>query len=147
MWIYVDVLNESSGYLLAISNFGQKNERGTAKSGAKRAGDRQLRTQLFDMVWSAGFRLRTKVDGWKQFCKQMRIHPFLSWRSCPGFKKIERALEYTKKAAFGHEEYLQSLNARRQATMLEFTEVPLTAATFAEAIEETFRDRVRWWGG
>ena len=110
-------------------------------------GQRPAWQQSLNLALAAGYVLRTKVDGWKLFCEQMHVPPFLLWENLPGFDRLERALGLAEKAAFVPEGMLRWLNAMRPAGEPLVTEVGLTAASVAAATEEVFRQRVGWWGG
>ena len=96
---------------------------------------------------AAGYLLLTKADGWKQFCEEMQVPQFLLWKSLPGFNRLKRALALAEEVAFTPEEFLRWLNGLRPAAEPELIELPLTGAAVAAEITESYRSRVRWWGG
>jgi hypothetical protein len=100
-----------------------------------------------DLALAAGFVLRTKADGWQQFCERLHVPPCLLWQDLPGFDRLQRALALAEKAAFAPEGMRCWLNAIRPAGAAELAEVPLTVEAVADATDEAFRERVRWWGG
>ncbi len=110
-------------------------------------GQRPAWQQSLNLALAAGYVLRTKADGWKLFCEQMHVTPFLMWEGYPGFDRLERALGLAEKAAFVPEAMLRWLNSIRPAEEPALTELGLTAASVAAATEEVFRQRVGWWGG
>jgi hypothetical protein len=116
-------------------------------SGEHEAGEGSLGERYLDLALAAGFVLRTKAEGWKLFCAQMTVPPFVLWEALPGFDRLQHALNVSEKAAFVAEGFLRWLNTIRPAGELEVTHVPLTAERLAAATEEVFRERVRWWGG
>ena len=93
----------------------------------------------------AGYVLQAKVDGWKLFCEEMDVPPFLTWEGFPGFDRLQGRLELAKKVAFGREEFLCWLNAGRPSGSPELTAVLLTADAVAAATKDAFCLRVRWW--
>jgi hypothetical protein len=103
--------------------------------------------RFLDVALAAGYMLRTKANGWKLFCERLNVPPFLLWEVLPGFKRVQRALELTEKAAFVPEGFLRWLKRVRPKGEPEFTVVPLTAEGVAEANAEAYRQRVQWWGG
>jgi hypothetical protein len=103
--------------------------------------------RALDLALAAGFVLRTKADGWRQFCARLHVPAFLLWQDLPGFDRLQRALALAEQAAFVPEGMRCWLNAIRPAGAPELAEVPLTVEAVAEATAEAFRQRVHWWGG
>jgi hypothetical protein len=100
------------------------------------------------LALAAGFLLRVKADGWKLFCERLNVPPFMMWEGLPGFGRLRRALALAEKVAFVPEGFLSWMNAvGRRLGEPELTESPLTVEGVAAALEDVFRDRVRWWGG
>jgi hypothetical protein len=100
-----------------------------------------------DLALAAGFMLRTKAEGWKLFCQRLTIPPFVIWKCLPGFDRLQRALTLSEKAAFLPEGFLRWLNDVRPSGEPKRVQVPLTVEQFVAATEESFRERVAWWGG
>jgi hypothetical protein len=96
---------------------------------------------------ATGYVLRTKVDGWKLFCEEMNVPPFLTWQEMPGFDRLQSRLDRAKEYGFEREEFLCWLNAVRPSGSPELTTVRLTANAVAAAMKEAFRECVRCWGG
>lgn len=153
--IFIELLEEAAGYFEALAKMGdaddeaeeQVDERDGEESAEDDDGQRPAWQQCLDLALAAGYLLRTKANGWRQFCEQMQVDPFLLFEGLPGFDRIKRALALAEEAAFAAEGFLKWLNAVRPETEPELTEVPLTAAAVAAATEKIFRQRVRWWGG
>jgi hypothetical protein len=103
--------------------------------------------RALDIALAAGYVLRTKMEGWKRFCEEMAIPPFVEWQWLPGFDRLQGAFTLTEEAAFVPEGYLRWLNGIRPAGEPELTEVPLTVEGIATATDELFRKCVEWWGG
>ena len=93
----------------------------------------------------SGFLLRAKGNGWKRFCEQMQVPPFLLWESLPGFARLKRALALAEEFAFTAEEFLRWLNGLLSMSAQELTGV--SADEVAAEYEEAFRTGVQWWGG
>ena len=103
--------------------------------------------RTLDIALAAGYMLRTKANGWKLFCERLNVPPFLLWEVLPGFKRVQRTLALTEKAAFVPEGFLRWLNRVRPSGAPELTVVPLTVERVADETEKAFRWRVQWWGG
>jgi hypothetical protein len=55
-------------------------EGGPATAAAKAdAGERPAWARALELVYVAGFMLRTKAEGWKLFCARLTVPPFLLW--------------------------------------------------------------------
>jgi hypothetical protein len=149
---YVDALDRAGD---ASDGSGKEEEQAEAgavanadtDTGASDARDRPGWQRLLDLALAAGFTLRTRADGWKQFCERLTVPPFLLWQDLPGFDRLQRALALAEQAAFVPEGMRGWLNANRPPGAPELTEVPLTVEDVADAAEEAFRQRVHWWGG
>jgi hypothetical protein len=116
-------------------------------AGASYAHERPAWQRTLDLALAAGFTLRTKAAGWQRFCERLHVPPFLLWQDLPGFDRLQRALALAEQAAFVPEGMRCWLNTIRPAGAPELAEVPLAVEDVADATEETFRQRVRWWGG
>ncbi|HJZ90097.1 MAG TPA: hypothetical protein VKE40_04445 [Gemmataceae bacterium] len=152
--IYIELLTESSRYMESLAladqeDFSEPGERGEADDDDEPetadldfANERRLRLAL-----ASGYVLRTKVEGWKQFCERWTVPPFLLWQELPGFDQLQGALRLTDQVAFTAEGFLRWVNNRRPASDPPLTEVPVTAAETADDFDELFRSRIEWWGG
>lgn len=158
MLTFLDLLEEASSYIQALAcideagdeDEGQTDEGQTDESGAVESADDRgwlARKQSLDLALAAGYLLLTKADGWKQFCEEMQVPQFLLWKSLPGFNRLKRALALAEEVAFTPEEFLRWLNGLRPAAEPELIELPPTGAAVAAEITESYRSRVRWWGG
>jgi hypothetical protein len=65
----------------------------------------------------------------------------------PGLDRLRRALAVAESAAFAPEGFLRWANAARPKGSPEVTEIPLRVEELADALEELFRERVKWWCG
>ena len=155
---FIELLEEAARYLEFFERadvFGDDDdeeeespdEKADAEPAEDDARDRRAWQRSLDLALAAGYVLRAKADGWKRFCEQLYVPPFLLWEGLPGFDRLQCALTLAEKAAFIPEEMLGWMNAIRPAGEPELTEVPLTTAGLAAAAEEAFRQRVHWWGG
>jgi hypothetical protein len=115
---------------------------GETGSEAPTAADR-----LFALALAAGFILKTKADGWKQFCRRLTIPPLTFWEGLPGFARLKRALARAQEAAFVPGGFLRWLNDVRPPGRPELSDVPLTVEGAAEAIARRYRDGVNRLGG
>ncbi len=113
-----------------------------APEGSLLPGERAL-----DVALAAGYVLRTKAEGWKQFCERMSVPPFVLWREFPGLERLQRALTLAETAAFTAEGFRRWRNRIRPNGEAELTEAPLSVVGIAEATERMFRTRAAWWGG
>jgi hypothetical protein len=86
-----------------------------------------------ELAYAAGFMLRTKADGWKLFCEQLSVPPFVLWEGLPGCDRLRRALALTEESAFRPEGFLCWLNRIRPKGKPELTAVPLTVEGMADA--------------
>ena len=152
---FLELLEEAASYLEALVRTDCVDDDGDdgtddivdPESSEDDAGQRPAWQRSLDLALAAGYMLRTKAEGWRRFCEQMHVDPFLLWEDLPGFGRLKRALALAQEAAFTPEGFLKWLNTIRPQTEPELTEVPLAAAAVATATEEFFRQRVRWWGG
>ena len=69
------------------------------------------------------------------------------WEGLSGYHRIKRALACAERAAFAPDEFLRWLNGLLPSEQPEFTENPLTAEAVAAELSDTFRRRVKFWGG
>jgi hypothetical protein len=107
-----------------------------------------------DLYRAQGFLLQTKAAGWKRFCERLGFQPFGLWQYLPGCKRLQRALqlledtEYRQGAAFDSAAMLRwLLRVRSPGKPLPTAETLLSPEHFANDLDETFRLRVKWWGG
>lgn len=101
--------------------------------------------RAFDLALAYGYILRTKAEGWKRFCEQLNVLPFLMWEPFPGFERLRHALATAEEAAFAPEGFLRWLNTVRPEGKPEQTELSLNPEKVAATNEAAFRERVRWW--
>jgi hypothetical protein len=116
--------------------------------------DRTITERSLDLYRAQGFILRTKAAGWKLFCERMGFSPFGLWQYVPGLDRLQRALDIVEGTpdqpgyAFTPLGIVLWLNSIRPADRPEATESNIiTAEGFADSLEATFQERVRWWGG
>jgi hypothetical protein len=116
----------------------------------KHNGTRPEWLRSLELAYAIGYMLQTKANGWKLFCERWNIPPFLLWKELPGFDRLQRALDFAEKAAFRSDGFLSWLNRiRAKKEEPELTKVPpnATAEGMADAAEEMFQLRVKWWRG
>jgi hypothetical protein len=157
LMIFIELLAESAQFLWASALADQEDDRDAATRGEadpdmdddepetaelEFANERKLRLAL-----AAGYVLRTKAEGWKQFCERWDNPPFLLWEDLPGFDRFQSALKLTDVMAFTAEGFLRWLNKVRPAAHLPITEVPVTAERTADDVERAFQIRIEWWSG
>ena len=148
---FLELLEESNGYIESLTRAkdagdeadGQANETGAVESADDHADDRFKKS--LDGALAAGFLLRAKVGGWKRFCEQMQVPPFLQWESLPGFGRLKRALALAEEFAFTAEEFLEWLNSLLSISATEL--IGLSAEEVAAEYEKVFRSGVQLWGG
>jgi hypothetical protein len=101
-----------------------------------------------DLAHAAGFHLRTKVAGWKLFCKRMSLPPFALWQPLPGFARFKRRLDFTKRVAFVPEGMVRWLNRIRPKHAPEMTiDQLVSAARIADGLQAVFPEFVQRCGG
>jgi hypothetical protein len=160
---FIDLLEETASYQqafaitdnLSADQSEEESDDGAEETGAPAdeglaqgdADEKPACFRLLDVALAAGYMLRTKANGWKLFCERLNVPPFLLWEVLPGFKRVQRTLALTEKAAFVAEGFLRWLNRVRPKGEPEFTIVPLTAEGVADETEKAYRHRVQWWGG
>ena len=153
LMIFIELLTETGRYLesmaLADQEFLPKGEDPAVydddepeTSELEFANERRLQMGL-----ASGYVLRTKAEGWKQFCERWSIPPFLLWQDLPGFDRFQAALKLTDHAAFTEDGFLRWLNRVRPADHPVIPEVPVTVAGTADGVEEFFQARIEWWSG
>jgi hypothetical protein len=99
------------------------------------------------MALASGYVLRTKAEGWKQFCERWNNPPFLLWEDLPAFDQFQSALKLADLMAFTADGLLRWLNKVRPAAHPPITEVPVTAERTAEDVDQAFQIRIEWWNG
>jgi hypothetical protein len=116
--------------------------------------DRTIKEQWFELFLAQGFMLRTKAAGWKLFCERMGFLPFGVWQYLPGFERLQRDLNKAEGApdrpggAFTPKGMVRYLEGNRPTDGPEATEANIiNAERFADSLDATFRERVKWWGG
>lgn len=111
-----------------------------------------------DLAWGLalanGYLLKTKAEGWKLFCERLNVPPFLCWSHYPGYHRLQRALAFVAGTdsfpgpAFVAEGMVRFFNRIRAAGKPEVTADGLmTAEKIADELEESYRQRSKWWGG
>lgn len=126
---------------------GDEEEELTPETSESDGGNRPAWVRSLGIVYAAGFVLRTKVKGWESYCEQMLVPPFALWRLYPGLYRLQRALALAEKSSFDPESMLHWLNSVRSAGESELSALVLTVEKVIADHEETFRQRVAWWGG
>ena len=148
---FLDLLEEAACYLQALQRSDKVKEEAdegdTPKSVDHQVGELLAWNKSIVWAFAAGYRLRTKAEGWNQFCRQMQIYPYLQWQTFPGYSRLKGALAAAEEFSFTPEAYLRWVNSNRRAAEPELSELPLTEAAEAAEIMEAYRCRVRWWGG
>jgi hypothetical protein len=151
--IFTDLVEEAAHYrdcFALVCDEGQ----GAGSAGRKRKRESRDLASLWSvpdhpwaLVLSAGFRLRTKADGWKLFCQRLGIDAFVLWADLPGFDRLQSTLKLTDEIAFAPEGMVAMLNRRRPPDAPEITTVPLTPERIAAETEDIFRYSVGRNGG
>jgi len=100
-----------------------------------------------DQARALGYVMLSKVDGWQQFCEEMTVPPFFTWKVFPGYDRLQGRLDHARKYGFSHEELLSWLNGTHPDGKPELKKVSLNFAAIAAANMAAFRERVRFWGG
>ena len=100
--------------------------------------DQSTNERLFRVAMAAGYTLRTRVAGWKLFCEDLNIPPWLILDDLPGFKRLQCALDMTERFAFTAEGMLRWFNDVRPKEEPELTVLPLTAERVAASTVELF---------
>jgi hypothetical protein len=113
-----------------------------------------IKDHLLSLYLFQGFMLRTQAAGWKLFCDRMGISPFGLWQYLPGFERLQCDLNMAEGtpdrpgAAYTPEGMVRWLNTIRPSEDPEVTEARIMkAAGFADSLDATFRERVKWWSG
>jgi hypothetical protein len=152
---YIELLAESSRFMESLALADQEDAAGPGEQDDAAGEDEEPETADLDfanerrlqLALASGYVLRTKAEGWKQFCARWDLLPFLLWQDLPGFDQLQVALGLTDQVAFTEEGFRRWLNRRRRAGDPELTQVPVTVARAADEVEKTFRCRIDWWGG
>ena len=105
-----------------------------------------------ELAYAAGFQIKAKLAGWALFCRRWNTSPGILWEKMdlPGLDRIKFALAMTK-IGFAYPtpaDMVRWMNSVRAAGDPEATEASIISAVrFADDLDATFRERVRWWGG
>jgi hypothetical protein len=103
--------------------------------------------RLVDMAYAAGYMLRTKFAGWKQFCETLSVPPDLCWSVLPGYDRFQRALKMSEHSAFDANGFDRWRERIRPTDAPTGAMPPFTAQAEAEKTAAAFRDRVKRWDG
>jgi hypothetical protein len=151
--VFIELVEEAARYQDAFhqadedeeldDRTGQRRNRANEESEEQRSRSERL----LDLALAAGYVLRTKTEGWKQFCERLSVPPFNDLEEFPGFDRLQRSLALAEKAAFEPEGFLRWLNRIRPKDEPEAKKASLTVEGVAKASAEMFRSRVAWWGG
>ncbi len=155
--IFLELVEEAAMYRGAFERWSDADTTGII-DGKKRtpatvkADTRTHKDRAFGLFLAQGFMLRTKAAGWKLFCERMGISPFGLWQHLPGYERLQREVNIVEGtpdrpgAAYTPKGMLRWLNTVRPSEDPEVTEARImNAAGFADSLEATFRERVKWW--
>jgi hypothetical protein len=151
--VFLSLQDEAEKYLHALARASAATQERVRQESrdADQTGSRQsqgsLEDRCYDLVLAAGYRLRTKTEGWQLFCQRRHLPPFALWENLPGFQRWYHTLQRTAEIAFEPEGLLCWLNRVRPPGTPEKVEVPLTAEGVADDLERMFQQSVRSWGG
>ncbi|HMF16981.1 MAG TPA: hypothetical protein VKE98_07220 [Gemmataceae bacterium] len=147
---FIELLADAATYLdlythmKAFARIYNEKEMGEETDGAEVGGEQLAKHRYIDRLRAAGYRLRAKANGWKRFCEQMNVPPFLFCNDYPGFERLKIALKVAEEEACSPGEYLRWLNCTRPEGAPELIEVPLSDVLVAAEFERGFRQRVRF---
>lgn len=99
------------------------------------------------LAYATGYVLRTKVEGWNQFCAEAKLPPTLHWELLPGYDRFQRVLSVVAKGSFDAEGMRDWTNAVRSPGEQRITQVKFTPESVAKRTQATFVERVRLRGG
>jgi hypothetical protein len=111
------------------------------------ADDWPITERWSDLAMLLGYTLKNKCEAWRLFCQRLNVPPFATWQHLPGYDRVERAWALAENVAFVPEGMLRWLNHMRPEGEPEVTNEPFDAKEGAAALDRSFRERVRWWGG
>lgn len=143
--VYVELLADAAEYQDMLHHYAHADRDEDGDSPSPSLADRHR-----DVAFARGYFLRTKLDGWVQFCEARTLPPYLLWESLPGYVRFREIADLTQAndtrppLAFIAEEmtaYLTRLRPRDTPPTL------LSHATSALELEETFLTRVALWSG
>ena len=110
--------------------------------------------RMLELYYAQGFMLKTKITGWKRFCKRLTLPSFVLWQPLPGFDRLQRAIDLVENReqgpppAFEPEGMMNWLNRVRSDGQPEVTlEKLLSPDRFAGDLEAALRHRVKMDGG
>jgi hypothetical protein len=103
--------------------------------------------QKMDWVMGEAYVVQALANGWKLFCEEMNVPPFVIWQTLPGFAFLQNALTVADKASGSSQQYLDWLNSIRPKGTPALLTVALTAKAVAAFNRSAYRERVQWWGG
>lgn len=147
--VLLELLEEASRHRDAFECWSDAEDDGRGK---KRRTASTLKTRAFDLYLAQGFILKTKHDGWKLFCERLSLPPSSLWQPLPGYDRLCLALDmfeeraYRPAAAFTPEGMAGWMARTRPADSTEPTSL-ISPRSFADDLNECYRERVAWWGG
>jgi hypothetical protein len=103
--------------------------------------------RVIDSSRAIAFVLRTKVEGWKQFCERMNVPPFTEMQLLPGFERLQRTIARAERKAFDPKDMLAWMNRTRAAGEAELRILPVSVELYTETLATEFREKLVWWGG
>jgi hypothetical protein len=65
--------------------------------------------RMWDLYRVQGFILKSKIAGWKLFCRGLSLPPFTPWQCLPGFARLEHAMDCSKPCRRRHSRHGRSL--------------------------------------
>jgi hypothetical protein len=100
-----------------------------------------------ECLQAAGYIVHTYANGWRLFCENRAIPPFVSWENLSGYERIQTRLSQAEKVAYSSEEFVAWLNSVKPEDDPELHTNPYTAEGIAQQLDEAFAFVARWSGG
>jgi hypothetical protein len=105
------------------------------------SGDGDAENRLLDAGLVFGYLFKTKLAGWRLFCREYALEPELLWTMLPGYETVRRAERMAESAAFTAEG-VQRYFERKGWTDGEL----LTPEHVTAGLKDCFEARAEWWG-
>jgi hypothetical protein len=101
--------------------------------------------RLLGVAQTFGFVFKTKLAGWRLFCREQNLDPELCWSCLPGFRTLKRAEKLADCAAFERDGAAAFL-ADAKADIGKVAGELITPESVAAELRHCFAVRAEWWG-
>lgn len=144
---YIELVEEASIYHDLMMFRGRHDPQADSEPelGEDEVADPQWIKEL-NAVLMHGCLLHMKWNGWLRFCKKLSVPDQLLWEGYPGYSRLLKLLEISKKFAFTPKGFMRWLNRQRPAGSPKLKRMIYSSKAVAREYEQMYQQRARWWG-